>query len=87
MTIASRTATKLVGAAVPLAVMLSPALMPTVVLWSVSQHWHANLGHAPTTIVAVSAEQLPDGLSVERGMPWGIVALVGPDLSEEVDGQ
>jgi hypothetical protein len=87
MKIASKTATKLICAALPLAVTLSPASVPAVTLWSVSRHWNASLGHALTTIVAASAARLPDGLSVGRGEPWGIVAPVGPDLSDEVDKQ
>ena len=83
MKIACRTATKLICAALLLAVTLSPALAPAVVLWSLSKH--ASLGHALTTIVAGSVDRLPDGLSVAPSVRWDILAPAGPDRSDEVD--
>jgi hypothetical protein len=85
MQIALKTATKLLCAALPLAVTLAPALVPAAVLWRMSEHWNAHLGHALTTVIAASAERLPDELRVGCGMPWGIVAHGIPELSDEVE--
>jgi hypothetical protein len=83
MPIALKTATKLICAALPFAVTLSPAFVPEAVMWGMREHWDARLGHALTTVIAASAEQLPDGLRVGCGMPWGIVAHGVPDLSDD----
>jgi hypothetical protein len=83
MKIAFEAATELICAALPLAVTLGPALVPLVVLWSMSEHW--NTRHGLTTVIAVSADRLPDGLRVRCGAPWGIVAPSGPDPSDTID--
>ena len=84
MQIALKTATKLICAALPLAVALSPALIPAAVMWGMSEHWNSRFRQGLTTVIAASAEQIPDGLKVGCGMPWGIVVHGVPDLSDDL---
>jgi hypothetical protein len=85
MQIALETATKLICAALAFALMLTPALVPAAMMWGMSEHWRAHAGYALTTVIAASAEQLPDKLRVGGVLPWGMVAYGAPDLSDDFD--
>jgi hypothetical protein len=85
MKIAFETATKLIRAALPLAVTPSLALAPAEMLWSMSEHWNTRLDHTLTTVIAISAERLPGGLSIGCGVPWRLVAPADPDLCDAID--